>query len=158
MNSVVVYESRNGNTERIARAIAAGLEAAGPVHLVEATEGATLDLDRTDLLVAGGPTEGHGLTPTLRAWLERVPAESLGGLAAACFDTRFRWFTFLSGSAAAGIGKLLQRKGARLVAPPRSFFVAPSYGPLLQGETERAGAWATELAAAFAASNPFVRD
>ncbi|HEY3081220.1 MAG TPA: flavodoxin domain-containing protein [Chloroflexota bacterium] len=158
MKSIVVYESRYGNTERLARAVAASLEAAGPVRLVEAAGLTTLDLDGVELLVVGGPTEGHGTSATLRAALERLGSDALGGVAAAAFDTRFRWIRLLTGSAAAGIAKILQENGARLVAPPESFFVKPSYGPLLDGEVERAGDWAKTLAAGLAAATPFVRD
>src|SRR5579884_2519829 len=148
MKTIVVYESRFGNTERIARAIAAGLEAAGPVSLVRATDGSTLDVDGVDLLVVGGPTEGHGVSPTFRAWLAQLPPNALNGVAAASFDTRLRWPAFLSGSAARGIAKTLQKKGARLVAPPESFLVdSARESALLEGESERASGWAAKIAA-----------
>jgi flavodoxin len=102
MNVIVVYESRYGNTGRVARDIAARLAAAGPVRLVEASDDTAFDVKAADLLVVGGPTEGHGVSPTLRKRLEDLPPDALAGVAAAAFDTRLTWPAFLSGSAARG--------------------------------------------------------
>lgn len=123
MQSTVVYESRYGNTERIARAIAAGLEAAGPVRLVEAAEETAFDVGGVDLLVVGGPTEGHGPSVTLRARLSQLPPDTLKAVAAATFDTRLTWPAFLAGSAAEVLAQTLRQRGARLVAEPESFLV-----------------------------------
>ncbi len=68
----------------------------------------------------------------------------------AAFDTRFRWPELLSGTAARGIAKRLERKGARLIAEPESFFVEHKDGPLTEGELGRAASWARQLATAFA--------
>jgi flavodoxin len=155
MGSLVVYESRYGNTAEVARAIAAALEADGPVRLVEAADQAAFDLAGVDLLVVGGPTEGHGVSQTLRARLDHVPPDALAGVAAAAFDTRLNWPAFLSGSAAKGLARSLDRLGARLVAPPESFLVTggkPSR--LVAGEAERARAWASRLRAADATPAP----
>lgn len=149
MKSTVVYESRYGNTERIAQAVAERLRAAGPVRLLEATDGSTLDIEDGDLLVVGRPTEGHGVSPALRSLLAQVPAGALWGVAAAAFDTRLSWPEVLSGSAARSIAKTLEVKGARLIAPPESFMVTGAgESTLREGELERAGAWAAKIAAA----------
>ena len=87
------------------------------------------------MLDAGKSTRVNGL-----------PSEVLRGVATATFDTRLRWPVFLSGSAARGIARALERKGSRLVAPPESFFVNGREGPLAEGELERAGSWAETLA------------
>jgi hypothetical protein len=39
----------------------------------------------------------------------------------------------------------LSKTGARLVAPPESFFVAGSEGPLAEGELTHAASWSREL-------------
>jgi flavodoxin len=143
MKSTVVYESRYGNTARIARAIAARLEAAGPVHLVEAADAGAFDLDGVDFLVVGGPTEGHGVSPTLRQRLAQVPSGAFAGIMAAAFHTRLDWPTVLAGSAAKGIADALRQKGAELGASPESFLgTGLNEFHLRDGELERAGAWA----------------
>jgi flavodoxin len=62
MNSLVIYGSRYGNTQRIAYAIAAGLRAWGKVEGLEAEKADGIRLHGYDLVVLGGPTEGHGIT------------------------------------------------------------------------------------------------
>jgi flavodoxin len=148
MKSIVVYESRYGNTAHIARAIATGLEAAGPVQVVEVGDMTAFDITGVDLLVIGGPTEGHGVSLTLREWLTHVPPEVLRDVNVAAFDTRLNWPAFLAGSAAHGIAQVLQRKGAKLLIPPESFLVSGMKDVhLVDGEIERAGVWAERIRA-----------
>ena len=150
MNTLVVYDSQYGNTEQIARAVATRLETLGPVHLLFVREPTAIDLAGIDLLVVGGPTQGHGASPQLRGWVEALPDPALQGKPTATFDTRLRWPAFLAGSAARAVAKTLERQGARLVTPPESFLVAGGEGPLAEGELDRAGRWATALASAVA--------
>ncbi len=61
MNTLIVYDTSFGNTERIADAICDGLEAFGEVRVVTAAEA---DIGpAVDLLLVGGPTQRHGLSP-----------------------------------------------------------------------------------------------
>jgi hypothetical protein len=136
----------------VARAIATRLEAAGAVRLIAVGDPAALDLGGVDLLVIGGPTQGHGARPALRTWIDRLPAAAVRGRATATFDTRLRWPLFLAGSAARAIASTLAGKGARLVMPPGSFFVRGSEEPLVDGELDRAGSWAATVAARAKAS------
>lgn len=152
MKSTVVYESHHGNTARIARAIAHSLEAAGPVRLVEASDTTAFDVAGADLLVVGGPTEGHGVSRTLRPTLDGLAPDALGTVSLATFDTRLTWPAFLAGSAAHGIARILQKKGAHLVVAPESFLVTSMKDVhLIEGEVERAGVWAERLMAETAA-------
>jgi hypothetical protein len=166
MKALVVYESLYGNTAAIGEAIAGGFRArgldveVGPVTRIEPASTAT-----ADLVVIGGPTHAHGMSrtttrktgandeknpyaaptlePGLREWLEILPAG--GGRLAAAFDTRFDKPAFLTGSAAKGIAKRLERHGFRLAAPPQSFFVM-SDNTLADGQEEHAFAWASATA------------
>jgi len=157
MNVLLVYDSRSGNTEQIARAIAFRLERLGTVQVLASSDPSGIKLRGVDFLVVGGPTHGHGVSRPMRTWLDDLPDAALEGFTAAAFDTRFRIPALLSGSAARGIGKTLRRKGARLVAAPESFFVAGAEGPLQPGEIDRAGAWA-ETIATEAARTPTARE
>jgi hypothetical protein len=160
MKAVVVYESLWGNTGAVARAIAEGI---GPdaraCSTAEVTPEAAAEVD---LLVAGAPLQAFSLptarirgsitadtgpvpdlsAPTLRSWLERLPAGH-GGYAA--FDTKIRWSP---GSAASVIDEELTRAGFKAVARSQHFVVAGKFGPLKDGEIERARAWGRELAEA----------
>ena len=148
MRTLVVYDSKFGNTEQLARGIARRLEALGPVE-ARAVDGAYPRLaERVNLLVLGGPTEGHGMSSRMRAFTDTFAASSLAGTRVAVFDTRFRMSPLLTGSAAKRIARRLRLLGVPLVTPPESFFVTRKGEPQLeQGERERAETWADTLKA-----------
>jgi flavodoxin len=163
MRAVVVYESLWGNTAAIARAIAQGV---GPGARALSTSEATPDaLAGTDLLVAGAPVLGFALpteamrsglgphekkaptppdlsAPSLRSWLDKLPA---GTSRFAAFETRIWWSP---GGATKAIEDGLSSKGYRSVATRERFIVTGTYGPLKDGELERAQAWGAQLAQA----------
>jgi flavodoxin len=165
MKIVVVYESMFGNTRTIAEAIAEGLDGSGEVLLGTVDELSPDDVGDARLIVAGGPTHGHGMArqdahqtvagnpsyakygpvlageESLRGWLERLPA----GRAGAAFDTRFAKPRWLTGSAATKIAQRLGGKGYKVIGT-ESFFVQTTGGPLADGERQRAAAWGRQLA------------
>jgi flavodoxin len=166
MKALVVYESMYGNTAAVGDAIAASLRSEGLE--VEAGLVSKFDPDETadvDVLVVGGPTHVHGMSrsntrktavedekntfpdrtvePGLRDWVEHLPPGA--GRLAAAFDTRIDKPVILTGSAAKGIGRRLERRGFRLVGGPECFFVS-TQNRLLDGEVERATNWAKEVA------------
>src|SRR4029450_11746170 len=61
MRAVVVYESMFGNTEQIARAVAAGIGETVDVHLTEGAEATDPGPD-VALIVAGGPTHAFSMS------------------------------------------------------------------------------------------------
>ena len=161
MRAIVIYESHWGNTAALARAIAQGI---GPEAQVMST-GAALGeaIAGVNLIVAGAPLLGSGLytesmlqgmavhaaedpappdlaQPSMRAWLETLPR---GSICAAAFETRIWWSP---GSAATAILRRLEARGYRPVAKVQSFFVHGEYGPVCDGELERAKAWGAEIA------------
>lgn len=160
MKAVVVYESLWGNTAAVARAIAEGLgEGAEALSTAEAVGAKLADVD---LIVAGSPVLAFKMPsdkvreslratppdapgpadlshPAMRTWLEALPAGSGHG---AAFDTQVRG---PFGRAAPAIGKALEKAGYRLIAKPAAFQVGGKYGPLRDGELERARRWGAEL-------------
>jgi len=145
MKSLVVYVTHKGNTRIVADAIGEVLGKHGPAEVIPADEAPPVIGPDVDLLVVGGPTEGHGMTPEQRAYLDRLEAPTVRGRAAAAFDTRINWPRLLSGSAADGIAKRLREMGARVIEPVGSFIVNAE-PTLLTGELERAREWATDVA------------
>ena len=143
MKSIVVYQSRHGNTEKIALAIAAGLERGGSVEVYPSTKAPVVIPEDATLFIAGGPTEGHGMTKSMAAYLDGLSGMSAQLVAA--FDTRLRWPRWLSGSAAVDIAKRLKTAGANDVARPMSFFVSGKDPVLEPDELERAEAWGASL-------------
>ena len=155
MNALVVYDTMYGNTERIARAIAGRL---GGARLIKAEEAETLAGQPCDLLIVGGPTQRHVVSPAMRALLDDLPRGACQGTRAAAFDTRYRMSALLAGSAASWIAGRLKRAGASLVLPPESFFIERDVPPqgekrrhelehLEPGEEQRAGEWAATIRA-----------
>lgn len=162
MRTLVVYESMFGNTANIAHAIGAELSAYGDVRVLEVGE-APLSLDGVDLLVVGGPTHAFGMTrPSTRADAQKQRAEPVvsrrrgvrewlavlaktASVPVAAFDTKVHKARKLPGAARAA-AKALRRVGHPTVAPPESFYVDDTLGPLLDGELDRATAWAASLA------------
>jgi hypothetical protein len=162
MHAVVVYESFWGNTKAVARAIAEGI---GPSATVMTTDEATPEVvSSADLVVAGAPVLGFRLptdqvreglmreygapTPadtshrSMRSWLEALPP---GRALVTAFETRFR---FSPGGSIGAITSGMERAGYRQIAKGRKFLVTGKYGPLKEGELERARLWGAELATA----------
>lgn len=145
MQSLVIYASRSGNTRTVADAIAESLRRHGPVEVLAVESAPARIPEGTDLLVLGGPTEGHGMSEPMKAYVDRLESESVRGVASAVFDTRLDWPRWLSGSAADRLSDALRERGARVVAREESFIVtmAPTLEP---GEEERARRWGDQLA------------
>lgn len=158
MNTLVVYASHFGNTERLARSIAATLSAFGSSKAVPVDSTLPLDLDGVDIFIVASPTEGFRQMPTMRTFLDHLSCERLGQVCIACFDTRIDLPWPLNGSAARDIARQLRRKGITLLVPQKSFFVQRIKGAqgavLLAGEADRAVRWALSTYETYAATHP----
>jgi Flavodoxin domain len=163
MKAVVVYESHWGNTAAIARAIAEGI---GPeARAISTAQASGAAISDADLIVAGAPVLGFRIPsdnmlkmmgassgkdpvapdlshPSMRSWLDALPK---GSGRSAAFETRIWWSP---GGATAAIVRGLESAGYRPVAKARRFIVKGKYGPLRDGELERARLWGAELAQA----------
>jgi flavodoxin I len=146
MRALVIYDSFFGNTEQIARAIAASLGSAAEVGVVKVGDVELAQLVGLSHLIVGSPTRGFRPTPAIVEFLASIPAESLQGVKVAAFDTSIPkkdmpFFIRLGGYAAKPISEALQKKGGELVLPPEAFYVEGQEGPLKEGELERAALW-----------------
>lgn len=157
MLTVVVYDTKYGNTEQVAQAIARGVAEIGPVRVMGVAEATQPLPERPDLLLVGGPTQRHGPSPALREFMEDLPPD-LAGVPAASFDTRYRGSTLIMGSAAGAAAKRIRKADVPIVAPPESFFIARGGSPEKQaleaGELERAEAWGRTVGTAALAKRP----
>ncbi len=149
MQTLVVYGTRYGNTQKIAEAIADGLKESGPVEVLGLEAATPAKVRAADLIVLGGPTEAHGTTPALKSWIDGM-AFVLDGKAVAAFDTRLDYARVLSGSAAHGIEARLRRAGAKIVAADGSFLVKGKQPELEPGELARAVEWGRMVAKSIA--------
>lgn len=161
MNSLVVYDSIFGNTEKIARAIGTRLEALGQVRVLKAADASRPDIENGDLLVVGGPTHRHGVSQDMQEFLDRTGRGTLRGVSAAAFDTRYTGTRWITGSAAVKIARVLKKGGAQLAAEPESFFIEKDVPPkgqkrrhdlehLQSGEEARARSWAQTISSVLA--------
>jgi flavodoxin I len=143
MKILVVYDTFYGNTEKIARAVAAAVAAPDTVNVVRASEASDRDLEGIGLLFVGSPTQGGRATKAVQAFLEQIPSGALKGVRVAVFDTRLKAvLARMFGYAAGRIEKAVAGKGANLISPSGLFIVKGSKGPLVQGEEDRAKEWA----------------
>jgi hypothetical protein len=151
-----------GNTETIARAIAAGVGERFEVSVVEV--GSAPDHVPADvgLLVVGGPTHAFGLSRAgtradaakqagdqpvvspdrgIREWLDGLGPTP--GVPAAAFDTHID--KPFPGYASHGVRRRLHHHGLDVLAA-ESFRVTDTKGPLVDGEEARARTWGAQLA------------
>ena len=139
MKALVVYDTKYGNTEKIAQAIGAAL--GGQARWVAVSAASAGDVQGFDLVIVGSPTHGGAPKKGIADWLKASPA--LAGVRVAAFDTRTQKTTL--GYAAPRIAQSLEKLGAKPVAT-EGFYVTGMKGPLLEGELERAVSWARGLA------------
>ncbi len=146
MNTVVLYESQYGNTQRLAELIGKELAARGAVRVMSIAE-CELPLPADlDLLVVGAPTQAHGMTLAMKTFVERLQPKR-AGVPVAVFDTRVKGPMLLWGSAARAMVAPLTASGFQLIDEPEHFTVSFSRPPQLgSGEEEHATAWAGRIA------------
>jgi hypothetical protein len=80
--------------------------------------------------------------PTSPALCRNLPK---GDARYATFETGFKWSP---GGAARKIGRALHAAGYQELVPHERFLVAGSYGPMAEGEVDRARGWGSALALA----------
>lgn len=159
MDAVVVYESFWGNTAEVAHAIAEGI---GPEAKVLTTDDATdVVLATANLIVVGAPLIAFSLARdgqrdqiasdpkaprkadvshrSMRDWLDHLPK---GDAYMATFETGFKRSP---GSAARKIAKELEAAGYKELVKHERFIVSGSYGPVAEGELDRARGWGAGL-------------
>jgi flavodoxin I len=144
MKALVIYDSKYGNTEKIAKAVAEGI--GEDVTVMKAEEADVTNLGFYNLIIAGAPTQGGQYTAAMQQFLNKIPGNALKVKQVAAFDTRLKTkLVKLFGYAAGRIEKKLAEKGGNVVAPAEGFIVKGAKGPLLDGEIERAAAWAKSI-------------
>lgn len=160
MNTLVIYDSVFGNTEKIARAIADGIRDAGSeaelLHISAVTR--ELLTDR-GLIVVGSPTRGFRPTKPVSEFIGVLPGRIFAGKRVASFDTRIteeeitagpfflKWMVKAFGYAATYISAALLKAGGSMPIHPMGFYVHGQQGPLLEGEEQRAREWGKSLVA-----------
>lgn len=147
MKSLVIFYSRFGNTEQVAKAMAGALAELGLAEAMTLEELTTDRLEGVDLIIAGSPTHNMRLPDSVKAATQELPKGCLNRKMVAAFDTSYRMNALLARfTAARPLLRRLKRLGGREAAPAETFFVEGREGPLEAGEVERAQAWASAIA------------
>jgi flavodoxin len=153
MSSLVVFDTTYGHTEMAARAVAEVLARGGPVRTLRAEDVKPGHLEGVTLLVVGTPSHASRPSVAVRAWLAGLEFGQLAGVRVAAFDTRLdderhrlaAWWARRVGRAADAVAARLEDLGGEPAAATDGYRLERSTGPLLEGETARARAWAEAL-------------
>jgi flavorubredoxin len=133
---LVIFDSKFGNTEQIAKSLAGGLVRARIETVCINTSDVNLEsLPEFDLIAIGGPTQLFTASKPMKDFLLKLESvRELKGRFGFAFDTRFG--SRLAGSAAKYIEMRLEELGMNIVMPRRSAIVLKTEGPLEEGEME----------------------
>ena len=89
IKAIVVYDTKFGNTERIAKVLAEGMKERGVKVDCVRVEKVEIDkLTDYDLLAIGGPTHTRNISKPIKGFLERLESVDVRGMNAFAFDTR----------------------------------------------------------------------
>ena len=136
VRGIVIFDSKYGNTERIAKSLAGGLVRAGVETVcTNATDVEMESLPEFDMIAIGGPTQMFTASKPMKDFLLKLEeVQCLKERFGFAFDTRFG--NRLAGSAAKFIEKKLERIGLNIIKPRQSAIVEKTEGPLEEGEME----------------------
>ena len=128
LKSIIIYHTRFGNTERIAKSIEMGLkEASGlqDVVCINVTDVMAIidSVKEYDLICVGSPTEGFTAPKPIKQFLRKLKSIDLSGKYGFAFDTKVE--SRLAGSAAKFIEKELTSQDLQLITARRSAIVYP---------------------------------
>jgi flavodoxin len=151
---LIVYDtsSVNRNTEKVARAMSEVLQGKGfDVDCLYVGDVDPAGVRNYDCALAGSPTQWLKATGPIMQFLDRFARDEFSGKLAAAFDTQLQ--RIMSGNAAKGIEKKLEKLGFKMVIPSLVTYVEGGnvYEMYLkEGELEKAKKYAEDLAKALA--------
>ncbi len=133
---IVIFDSKLGNTEKIAKSLASGLEMTGvPVTCVNARDVQIDALGEYDFIAVGAPTQALTASRAMKDFLQKLQeTQTLKGKYGFAFDTKFRYP--LAGSGARFIEKRLTKLGMKILMHRQSATVKKTEGPLEEGEEQ----------------------
>lgn len=134
-------------TEKVGRAIEAGLEASGiETRIKKAAAVSEAELKEAEVWVFGSPVHFWGATGASKKALRAALAAGAKDKRFSVFDTRYARF---KGPGASGkIADALREGGATMLGEPGNFIVDSGKGPLAGGEEKRATEFGRKIAVA----------
>jgi flavodoxin len=151
MKVLIVYDSVSviRNTEKVAKTIGEVLRAKGfDVDSMFVNDVDAASMKNYDCVLAGSPTHALRATKPIMQFLDKFGEGEFSNKSAAAFDTQMTGR--LSGNAAKGIEKKLEKLGFKIVMPPLVAYVGGKMNEmqLKEGELEKAKKYAEDLAKA----------
>ena len=135
MKVAVLYESKYGNTKRVAEAIVEEMKRVGGMEVTPtALKGIDLDeIANYDLILLGGPTHFGGPTRGVGKLIDALGKLNMNGKSVAVFDT------YLGEDFEKGVRKMEEQirakaPGLKLLAHGLSIRVEGMKGPIVEGE------------------------
>ena len=137
VKALVAYYSMYGNTEKVAKALASGLESGGvDVDVVSVDAVSFDDFGGVDLLCVGSPVHAWSMSKPVKNFLERLKdVKGLTGKKAFSFDTKLSKAR-LAGSAGGKIERKLKDLGLTTARNSESAIVKGLKGPLQESTEE----------------------
>jgi flavodoxin len=144
MKAIVLYQTKHGNTESIARSIVKGMQMEGfeDVVLVNLRNADEDDLKDRDIWILGCPTHWGSASYKFRILLTNAMKYHRQGKRAAVFDTRFEK---MGKGASDKLSDMLSSFEIPLVTGPAHFKVSSVKGPLIEGEDRKAEEFGREI-------------
>jgi len=153
MKISVIYDSKFGNTQKVAETIKEVFEKKYEVKVIHVTDAKIKDIESADMVIIGSPTHRGNVSEATKVLLNMIPKDSLKGKPFAVFDTSvasygpnifMKGFIKFFGYAAPKMANILKKRGAKIDSV-KSFFVMGMKGPLKEDEIERVKNWATSI-------------
>ena len=145
--TLVVYESKYGNTKRVAETIVEGMQR---VSGTETTQNDIKSVDRNaipryDAIVFGGPTHFGGPTRSMKKFIDKLSALPLNGKQFAVFDTYLK--TDFE-KATKNMEQRMREKvpAMKIIVPGLSIKVEDMKGPIAEGELPKCEEFGTKIA------------
>jgi flavodoxin len=133
---LVAYDTRYGNTQRLAEALARGFRSVPGVEVdcVNIAQVDPGDLDQYSVIGLGAPTESHSASAPMKAFLTQVGLVSnLRGMRAFAFETR------VAGPLAGSAGGYIEHHLARFGVPPLRPYLSAIVRPMTRPEHRKFG-------------------
>ena len=87
--AIILFDTKFGNTKKIAKALALGMEKQGIKVDCVNVENVQVDiLAEYDLVAIGGPTHGFGMSAPMKTFVKKLENLNLKNKSAFAFDTR----------------------------------------------------------------------
>lgn len=155
MKSLILYDSKFGNTGIIAKSIGKGIPDSVVKNIDEVQP---KELANFELVVFGSPTHRLRASEPTMEFLAKIRKGTLSNVKVATFDTRYadedmpaailKIIVKIMGEsafAAKYVAGKLRKKGAEIISDPIGFYVKEAKGPLKDGELKRAEEWGKSL-------------